>query len=90
MTTIRKVLTLTDIIEHHACSIILKQIGKALHTLHCPFAHTNCYYHSFVPSSVRAWNSLEEQQVCAGSLSSFNKSLLPHLPKHVSSLTLHC
>ena len=29
-------------------------------TLHCPFARTNYYYNSFVPSSIRAWNSLEE------------------------------
>ena len=59
------------------------------YTLQCLFAHANCYYHLLIPSSVRAWNSLEEQQVCAGSLSCFKKSLLSHLLKHVCSLTLH-
>ena len=38
-------------------------------------------YHSFVPSSARAWNSIEQQQVWAGShASSFIKSLLAHWP----------
>ena len=40
-------------------------------TIRCPFARTNYYYHSFVPSSIRAWNSLEEVQVNAPSLRSF-------------------
>ena len=29
----------------------------------CPFARTNYYFHSSVPSSIRAWNSLSEDQV---------------------------
>ncbi len=34
-------------------------------TVHCPFAWAVQlpYYHWFVPSSIRAWNSLEERQV---------------------------
>ena len=47
-------------------------------TLHCPFARTNYYYHSFVPSSVRAWNSLNETLVNSPSLHSF-KHLLNQL-----------
>ena len=43
------------------------------HTMLCPYAHTNCYFHSFVPSGMRAWNSLEELQACAGSLHLFKK-----------------
>ena len=44
-------------------------------TLYCPFARTNYYYHSFVPSSIRARNSLEESQTCAVSLHSFKHML---------------
>ena len=44
-------------------------------TLHCPFARTNYYYHSFVPSSVRAWNSLDETLVNSPSLHSFKHLL---------------
>ena len=40
-------------------------------TLDCPFARTNYYYHSFIPSSVRAWNSLDETLVNSPSLHSF-------------------
>ena len=45
--------------------------------LHCPFACTNYYYHvhSFVPSSVRAWNSLSETLVNSPSLHSFKHLL---------------
>ena len=46
-------------------------------TIHCPFARTNYFYHSFVPSSIRAWNSLDESIVNAPTLHSF-KSLLTH------------
>ena len=38
------------------------------HTMLCPYARTSYYFHSFVPSGVRAWNSLEELQAYAGSL----------------------
>ena len=44
-------------------------------TLHCPFARTNYYYNSFVPSSIRAWNSLEEDLVLTPSLQSFKLAL---------------
>ena len=44
-------------------------------TLHCPFARTNYYYNSFVPSSIRAWNSLEEDLVLNPSLQSFKLAL---------------
>ena len=44
-------------------------------TLHCPFARTNYYYNSFVPSSIRAWNSLEETLVLTPSLQSFKLAL---------------
>ena len=39
-----------------------------LHTMLCPYVRTDYYFHSFVPSDVRAWNSLEELQACAESL----------------------
>ena len=45
-------------------------------TLLCPFAKTNHYFHSFVPSAIRAWNSLDEGQVAADSLQSFKKSIV--------------
>ena len=44
-------------------------------TLHCPFARTNHYYNSFVPSSIRAWSSLEEDLVLTPSLQSFKLAL---------------
>ena len=44
-------------------------------TLHWPFARTNYYYNSFVPSSIRAWNSLEEDLVLTPSLQSFKLAL---------------
>ena len=45
-------------------------------TLHQPFAHSNAYLNSFIPSSVQAWNNLTEQQVTCPSLKSFKSSLL--------------
>ena len=45
-------------------------------TLLCPFARTNYYFHSFVPSAIRAWNSLGEDQVATDSLQSFKKNIL--------------
>ena len=45
-------------------------------TLHQPFAHSNAYLNSFVPSSVQAWNNLTAQQVTCPSLKSFKSSLL--------------
>ena len=43
------------------------------HTMLCPHARTNYYFHSFVPSGVRAWNSLGELQACAGGLHTFKQ-----------------
>ena len=37
----------------------------------CPYHY---YFHSFVPSSARGWNSLEELQACDGSLHLFKKT----------------
>ena len=45
-------------------------------TLHCPFARTNYYFHSFVPSAIRAWNLLDEDQVVTDSLRSFKNNIL--------------
>ena len=59
---------------HQTACPILGQTGK---TPHCPLSIcpcTNYFHHSFVLSSVRAWNSFEEQQTCAGSLSSFKNT----------------
>jgi hypothetical protein len=42
-------------------------------TLRCPFARTNSFYNSFVPSSIAAWNALDDTQVCTTSLSSFKR-----------------
>jgi hypothetical protein len=46
-------------------------------TLRCPFARTNYFYNSFVPSSIAAWNALDDAQVCTTSLSSFKRSFRP-------------
>ena len=40
-------------------------------TIYRPFARTNYYYHSFVPSSIAAWNALDDRQVDTQSLSAF-------------------
>ena len=39
----------------------------------CPFARTNYFYKSFVPSicNIATWNSLDDSQVCTTTLSSF-------------------
>lgn len=44
-------------------------------TIFQPFARTNYFYHSFVISSIVAWNSLSENQVCASNICSFKSSL---------------
>ena len=44
-------------------------------TLQCPFARTNYYFHSFVPNSIRAWNSLKEEQVATQTLRSFKRNI---------------
>ena len=43
------------------------------HTMLCPHSRTNYYFHSFMPSGVRAWNSLVELQACARSLHIFKQ-----------------
>ena len=45
------------------------------HLLHQPFARTNAFFYSFVPSGATAWNHLTEQQGTASSLQAF-KGLL--------------
>ena len=44
-------------------------------TLLCPFARTNYFFHSFVPSSIRSWNLLDEDQVASNSLQSFKRKI---------------
>ena len=39
-------------------------------TLLCPFARTSYYFHSVMPSSIRAWNLLNEDQVTMQTLRS--------------------
>ena len=45
------------------------------HLLHQPFARTNAFLYSFVPSGAAAWNQLTEEQVTVNSLQSFKKLL---------------
>ena len=40
-----------------------------------PFAHTNAFFHSFVPSTCSAWNNLPTSVTHANSISSFKSSL---------------
>ena len=37
-------------------------------TICCPVTNTSCYYHSFIPSSIKTWNSLPEPIVNITSL----------------------
>ena len=41
-------------------------------TLLCPLAWISYYFHSFMPSSIRVWNLLNEDQVTMQTLGSFN------------------
>ena len=45
------------------------------HLLHQPFARTNAFFYSFVPSGAAAWNHLTEEQVTASSLQTFKRLL---------------
>ena len=47
-------------------------------TLYQPFAHTNCFFSSFVPHAVSHWNSLPEPVVSAPSLATFIRTLTMH------------
>ena len=55
----------TTDLTHSTRSFILRQ----------PFSQTNSFYHSYIPDSVRIWNNLPEDIVCASNFSSFSKSL---------------
>ena len=44
-------------------------------TLYQPFAHTNCFFSSFVPHAVSHWNSLPESVVSSPSFATFKHSL---------------
>ena len=46
-------------------SMVLKQ----------PYANTNAFLYSFVPSSISKWNKLSDEQVCAPSIHTFKQSL---------------
>ena len=41
-----------------------------------PFVQAIYIYHSFVPSSIAAWNTLDEVQVCTSDLHSFKHMLI--------------
>ena len=45
------------------------------HLLHQPFARTNAFLYSFVPSGAAAWNQLTDEQATAGSLQTFKRLL---------------
>ena len=71
------------VIKHHVTYSI--RLAKP-QTLHCPFTHPICYNHSFVPSSMRAWNSFEEQHVLAAFPFSKNFFYLIYLHLSVHSI----
>ena len=51
---------------NHSSDDCLKQLYLSLvrpHSVYQPFAHSNAFLNSFVPSGARAWNSLTEQQL---------------------------
>ena len=45
------------------------------YTLHQPFARTSSFYSSFIPDSIRRWNYLPEDIVCAPTYARFKTSL---------------
>ena len=54
-------------------NVVLYHNQVVLH--HQPFARTNTFLYSFVPSGAAAWNQLTEEQVTVNSLQSFKKLL---------------
>ena len=48
--------------------------------LYCqPFAHTNAFFHSFVPKTCSVWNNLPDYITHANTLSVFKSSLVNHM-----------
>ena len=48
-----------------------------LHQYSIPFAHTNCYKHSFLPNSISLWNNLPLEAVNCTTLPTFKYYTVP-------------
>ena len=46
---------------------------------HQPFAHTNAFFHSFVPKTCSAWNNLPDYVTYANTLPVFKSSLSKYM-----------
>ena len=58
------------------------------YTLQQPFARTNAFYSSFIPDSIRYWNYVLEDLVCAPTYINFKNSLRVLLGRSIFSLSL--
>ena len=58
-------------------SHVLSPMYKPAQLLHQPFARTNSFFSSFVPSSVSVWNNLPYNALTADSICSFKSSIRP-------------
>ena len=77
-----KLCSLYKIIHNMTCfphDIVVPKVTRSYtstpFTLYQPFAHTNCFFSSFVPHTVSHWNSLPESVVSCPSLATFKHSL---------------
>ena len=77
-----KLCSLYKIVHNMTCfppDIVVPKVTRSYtstpFTLYQPFAHTNCFFSSFVPHTVSHWNSLPESVVSCPSLATFKHSL---------------
>ena len=62
-----------DILVPQTSNIYTRSSNSQTYT--CPFAHTCSYFNSFVPRTIRAWNSLTLTVTSTNSLASFKLGL---------------
>ena len=61
------------------CEYSLRTRSVTVRSLAQPFARTQLYYYSFLPSAARLWNSLSLEVVAKESPQSFKRALTQHL-----------
>jgi len=66
-----------DIFVPQTSNIYTRSSNSQTYT--CPFAHTCSYFNSFVPRTIRAWNSLPLSVTSTNSLASIKLGLRAHL-----------
>ena len=69
--------------ENVFCHLDAQRVTRSLnpHSFVCPYAHTCYYYNSYVPRTVRLWNSLP--------ISLTNNTLISSVPSFKSNIRAH-